>query len=107
MVGYITTVRGKLLKPDPEEAMQLHNDIVARTRVGGEPLGGIAHMVFANAQDPQEFLAVDGWTSIEGLQQLMGDPSVQAEIGSMFAEPPQVTIWKVRDGWTRFGWTTE
>jgi hypothetical protein len=101
-MGYITTVRGKLLKTDPTEAMDLHNSIVGRLRPRGEPLGGTGHMVFANAQDPGEFLAVDRWDTIEGLQALMGDPSVQAEIGSMFDGAPQVTIWVSRDGWTTY-----
>ena len=101
-MGYITTVRGRLLKEDPAGAMEQHNGIVARVRPRGEPLGAAGHMVFGNAQDPREFLAIDRWNSIEGLQTFMSDPSVQAELGSMFDGQPQVTVWAEREGWTSF-----
>jgi hypothetical protein len=101
-MSYITTVQARLRDADPAAAMASHNAIVARLRPRGEPLGGVGHMVFANAQDPVEFLAVDRWDTMEGLQQFMGDPSVQAEIGGLFASPPEVTVWAVREGWTAY-----
>lgn len=101
-MSYITTVRARLRDADPAAALERHNGIVGRLRPRLEPAGGIGHMVFANAQDPGEFLAVDRWETIEALQRFMGDPSVQQEIGSLFDGPPDVTIWAVRDGWTAY-----
>jgi len=101
-MGYITTVRARLRDADPAAAMANHNEIVDRLRPRGEPLGGVGHTVFANAEDPQEFLAVDRWESVEGLQKFMGDPSVQAEIGSLFDGAPQVTVWAEREGWRSY-----
>jgi hypothetical protein len=101
-MAYITTVRARLLKDDPQAAMEQHNAIVGRLRPRGEPLGAAGHMVFANAQDPREFLAIDRWDNIEGLQSFMGDPSVQADLGSMFDGQPQVTVWAEREGWSSF-----
>ena len=101
-MSYITTVRARLRDADPAAALAHHNEVVGRLRPQGTPLGGVSHMVFANAQDPQEFLAVDRWDSIEGLQKFMGDPSVQQEIGSLFEGMPDVTVWAVRDGWTSY-----
>jgi hypothetical protein len=101
-MSYITTVKARLRDSDPAAAMARHNEIVGRLRPHNEPLGGTGHMVFANAEDPQQFLAVDRWETIEGLQQAMGDPKVQQEIGSLFDGPPEVTVWAVRDGWTAF-----
>jgi hypothetical protein len=101
-MSYITTVRARLREADPAAAMERHNEIVGRLRPRGTPLGGVGHAVYANAQDPQEFLAVDRWETMEGLQQFMGDPSVQAEIGGLFDGPPDVTVWAVRDGWTAY-----
>jgi hypothetical protein len=49
-----------------------------------------------------EFLAIDGWESVEALQRFLGDPAVQAEVGSMFDGPPDVTVWVPRDGWRQF-----
>jgi quinol monooxygenase YgiN len=101
-MSYITTVRARLRDADPAAAQERHNGIVARLRPTLEPAGGIGHMVFANAQDPGEFLAVDRWETIEALQRFMGDPSVQQEIGSLFDGPPDVSVWAVRDGWTAY-----
>jgi hypothetical protein len=100
-MSYITTVRARLRDADPEAAMERHNGIVARLRPNLEPKGGTSHMVFANSEDPQEFLAVDRWDSQEGLAALQ-DPAVQGEIASLFDGPPQVTVWKVREGWTAY-----
>ena len=98
-MAWITTVRARLRDEDQQQAKERHNGIVDRLRPKGEPLGGSGHMVFANAQDPREFLAVDRWDSAEGMQQFMGDPAVQGEIGSLFDGPPQVTVWQEREGW--------
>ncbi len=101
-MGYITTVRARLRDAEPAAAMEQHNSIVDRLRPRGTPLGGVGHMVFANAQDPREFLAIDRWENVEGLQQFMGDPSVQQEIGSLFEGPPDVTVWAEREGWRSY-----
>ena len=101
-MSYVTTVRARLRDPDQAAAMQHHNEIVGRLRPRGEPFGGVGHATFAKADDPREFLAMDRWESLEGVQQFMGDPSVQQEIASLFDGPPEVTIWAVRDGWTTY-----
>jgi quinol monooxygenase YgiN len=98
---YATTVRARLRDEDPEAAKQRHNQIVAKLRPMLEPKGGTSHMVFANAEDPREFLAIDRWESAEGMAALQ-DPAVQAEIASLFDGPPQVTVWAVRDDWTAY-----
>jgi hypothetical protein len=101
-MGYfITTVRAKLRDADPAAAMERHNGIVGRLRPQLEPKGGTSHMVFANAQDPTQILAVDRWDSPEGLAALQ-DPAIQDELGSMFDGPPEVTVWEARDGWTAY-----
>lgn len=99
---FYTTVRARLKDGDPKSAMEAHNAVVARLTPRNRPLGGVGHRVFGNVQDPQEFLAMDTWESIEGLQQAMGDPAVQAEIGSLFEGAPEVTVWAPREGWTTF-----
>jgi hypothetical protein len=101
-VSYITTVRARLRDADPATALERHNGIVARLRPRLEPMGGTAHMVFAKADDPREFLAVDRWETLEALQAAMGDPATQQEIGSLFDGPPELTVWAVRDGWTAY-----
>ncbi len=101
-MALITKVQGRLRSADPEVAKTEHNAIVAKLVARTQANGGTGHMVFANAADPRDFLAIDGWESVEGMQQALGDPSVQAELGSMFDGPPDVTIWVPREGWTAF-----
>jgi hypothetical protein len=101
-MSYITTVRARLLDADPDRAREAHNGIVARLRPRGEPLGATTHMTFARADDPRDFLGLDGWSTLEGLQQFLGDPTVQQEMGSMFEGMPDVTVWVAREGWTTY-----
>jgi hypothetical protein len=37
-----------------------------------------------------------------GLQQFLGDPSVQAQLGSMFDGRPDVMVLAEREGWRAF-----
>ncbi|HXG39422.1 MAG TPA: hypothetical protein VNJ28_00635 [Candidatus Limnocylindrales bacterium] len=101
-MAVITTVRGRLRDADPAAAMAHHNEIVDRLRPRGEPFGSVGHAAYARADDPREFLAIDRWQSVEGLQRFMADPSVPAELASLFESPPEVTIWIERDGWRAF-----
>ena len=99
---FYTTVRARLKDADPKAAMEAHNGVVARLLGTTQANGGTGHRTFANAQDPREFLAMDTWESMEGMQTAFGDPNTQAEIGSLFEGPPEVTIWATREGWTTF-----
>ena len=99
---FYTTVRARLKDADPNAAMEAHNAVVARVTPRNTPLGGVGHRVFANVQDPQEFLAMDTWDTMEGLQQAFGDPDTLREMGSLFDGQPEVTIWSPREGWTTF-----
>src|SRR2546427_4255209 len=65
-MSYITTVRARLLDADPDRARDAHNGIVARLRPRGEPLGATTHMTFARADDPRDFLGIDGWSTLDG-----------------------------------------
>jgi hypothetical protein len=65
------------------------------------PLGAIGHQPHLNPQSPEEFLAIDTWSNLEGLQQFMSNPAVAAELGAMFASPPDVSVW-AESGWAAF-----
>ncbi len=98
----ITKVQGRLATSDQQAAMEHHNRIVDSLIPRTQELGGTGHMVFANAADPMEFLAIDAWDSAESIQKFLGDPAVQAEVGSMFDGQPDVTVWVSREGWRQF-----
>ena len=99
---YITIVRGRLKDADQAAAMNAHNAIVDRLRPQGEPLGSVGHQAYVDPQDPGGFVAVDRWSNIEGLQQFLGNPSVQQELGSMFDGQPEVSVLAEREGWRAF-----
>ena len=99
---YITIVRGRLKGTDLDASRDLHNRIVDSVRPRSEPKGAVGHQAYAEPQDPGSFVAIDRWSNMEGLQEFIGDPSVQAELGSMFDGPPDVTILAEREGWRAF-----
>jgi hypothetical protein len=100
-MNYITVVRGKLKTADLAEAQSVHDGIVARLSEMTRPLGAIGHQPHLNPQSPGEFLAIDTWSNLAGLQQFMSDPAVAAELGAMFASPPDVSVW-AEAGWAAF-----
>ena len=99
---YITIVRGRLKDADPEAAAAAHNAIVDELRPRSEPLGAVGHQAYADPQDPGTFVAIDRWSNVEGLQQFLSDPTVQARLGSMFDGQPDVTVLAEREGWRAF-----
>jgi quinol monooxygenase YgiN len=99
---YITIVRGRLRDADQGAARDAHNAIVDALRPRSEPMGAAGHQAYVEPQDPGSFVAIDRWSNIEGLQQFLGDPSVQQQLGSMFDGQPEVTVLAEREGWRTF-----
>ena len=99
---YITIVRGRLKDADQAAAQRAHDSIVDSVRPRSEPMGAVGHQAYVDPQDPGAFVAIDRWSNIEGLQQFLGDPSVQAQLGSMFDGQPDVMVLAEREGWRAF-----
>jgi hypothetical protein len=100
---YIVTVRGRLKATDPKEAQMGHDATVDRLSPIGRPLGSVGHMVFLNPQDPREFLAIDTWQSLEGLQKFMADAADPgAAIAALFEGQPDIAMWGEAEGWRSF-----
>jgi quinol monooxygenase YgiN len=99
---YITIVRGRLKGSDQDASRDQHNSIVDSLRPRSEPMGAAGHQAYVDPQDPGSFVAIDRWSNMEGLQTFIGDPGVQAQLGSMFDGPPDVTILAEREGWRAF-----
>jgi len=98
---FYTTVRARL-KDDPQQAMAAHNAVVEAVKPTTLAAGGTGHRVYGNVQDPADFMAMDTWETLEGMQQAYGDPEVQAKIFSLFDGPPEIKVWSPRDGWSSF-----
>jgi quinol monooxygenase YgiN len=99
---YITIVRGRLKDADQDAARDAHNSIVDALRPRSEPMGAVGHQAYVDPQDPVSFVAIDRWSNVEGLQQFLGDPAVQAQLGSMFDGAPEVSVLAEREGWRAF-----
>lgn len=98
---FITVVRGRLKDADGGAAQAAHDAIVAKLMPVSQPLGATGHRVYLNAQDRRQFLAIDGWESLEGLQKFMSDPNTAATMGQMFDGPPEVAVYAAA-GWLGF-----
>jgi hypothetical protein len=99
---YLVTVRGTVKATDPKQAQADHDAIFERLGAIGKPLGSLGHQTFLDPQNPRQFLAIDTWGSMEGLQQFMthaANPG--AAIASMFEGQPEVTVWG-ETGWKGF-----
>ena len=99
-MNYITVVRGKL-KGSPKEAQTAHDATVEKLSAMTRPMGAIGHQPYLNPQNPMEFLAVDTWNNLEGLQKFMSDPNVAAEFGKVFEGMPDISVWG-ESGWASF-----
>ena len=97
---YIVVVRGKL-KGSAAEAGKAHDEIVSKVSPMGKSMGNTSHQAYLNVQDGDDFLAVDFWDNMEGIQKLYSDPNLATEFGKMFAGQPEVTIWG-DSGWFQF-----
>jgi hypothetical protein len=100
-MNYITLVRGTLKAADPAEAQATHDAIVAKLAGLTRPLGAVGHQAHLSPQNPSQFLAIDTWSNLDGLQTFMSDPAVAAELSQMFAGQPDVTVWAEAD-WAGF-----
>lgn len=97
---YIVVVRGKL-KGSAEQAGKAHDEIVSKVSPMGKSMGNTSHQAYLNVQDGSEFLAIDFWDNMEGIQKLYSDPNLAAEFARMFDGQPEVTIW-ADSGWLQF-----
>jgi len=99
-MNYITVVRGKL-KGNPQDARAAHDATVDQLSAMTRPMGAVGHRPHLNPKDPTEFLAIDTWNNLEGLQKFMGDPKVAEAFGALFDGMPDISIWAESD-WASF-----
>lgn len=98
---YVVTVRGRLRHKNEQEARAAHDAVVDKLSPVGRSMGSTGHRAYLNTQDRRQFMATDYWDSLEAIQKFMSDPQTAAEIGPLFEEPPEVTVW-VEAGWNGY-----
>ena len=97
---FVVTVRGNL-KGDRAQSQAVHDATMAQVSPEGRKLGSTAHQTFLNPENEKEFLAVDFWNNLEGIQKLYSDPNLAVEFGKLFDGEPEVVVW-ANSGWDSY-----
>jgi hypothetical protein len=92
----IALVRGTV--SSREEAMAVHNAVVAGGIAGARAAGDLSHDAYFRLANPGEsettdYLAVDVWMNAEDPASFFSDPAFQAATAGLFTAPPTVTMW--------------
>jgi quinol monooxygenase YgiN len=81
---YYVFVRGHFTSSDMAANKTAHDKIVTDNRANVTGAGDEKHLALLGLQDPQSFLAIDVWNSLDGLNAFLGNPAVQQAFGALF-----------------------
>jgi hypothetical protein len=108
---YLLTIRGTLAPDTLEAARKIHNQTAGNPEgvVAAQSLGDVSHMVYVpmphnghtKTKGAGEFLIMDLWYSIEGLNTFFSDKQVQ-EGGSMIFSERDPVVWAPAEGFVSF-----
>ncbi len=108
---YLLTIRGTLSPDTLEAARKVHNQTAGNPDgvAAAKSLGDVSHMVYVpmehdGHEKPKgagEFLIMDLWYSMEGLNTFFADKQVQQGGAMIFSERDPV-VWAPADGFTSF-----
>jgi len=100
---YLLAIRGTLAPATLEEARAVHNDTAGAPQniAAAQALGDLSHMVYVPTDRPAtgagEFLIMDIWNNLEGLNQFFANPQVQEQGGLIFSSRDPV-VWAPASG---------
>ena len=93
---YLLAIRGNLAPNTLEAARGVHNSTAGHPAnvAAAKALGDLSHMVYVplQASADNEFLILDLWNSLEGLNQFFANPNVQEQAGQIFSRRDPV-VW--------------
>ena len=108
---FLLSIRGTLAPDTLEAARKVHNQTAGNPAgiAAAQSLGDVSHMVHipmqhnghAKTEGAGEFLILDLWTSIEGLNTFFSDKQVQ-EGGSMIFSERDPVVWGAAPGFTSY-----
>ncbi len=104
---FLLSIRGTLASPTLEAARKLHNSTAGAPAniAAAKSLGDLSHMVYAPMEAPKkgagEFLILDIWNSMDGLNNFFANPTVQEQAGQIFTERDPV-VWAAVDGFVSY-----
>ena len=108
---FLLTIRGTLVPNTLEAARNIHNQTAGNPEgvAAAKSLGDVSHMVYVpaihNGHDKPkgagEFLIMDLWTSVDGLNTFFADEHVQ-EGGAMIFSERDPVVWAAAPGFTSY-----
>jgi len=108
---YLLTIRGTLLPATLEAARKVHNQTAGNPDgvAAAKSLGDVSHMVYVpmehdgheKIKGAGEFLIMDLWHSVDGLNTFFSDHQVQ-EGGNMIFSQRDPVVWAPAEGFTSF-----
>jgi len=99
---YLLSIRGTLAPATLEEARKVHNMTAGDPEgvAAAKSLGDLSHMVYVPLHDhdgSKEFLILDQWNNLEGLNTFFADKHVQEGGGLIFTQRDPV-VWAPAEG---------
>lgn len=99
---FLLSIRGTLAPATLEESRQVHNMTAGNPQgvAAAKALGDLSHMVYVpmhNHNGSQEFLILDQWNNLDGLNQFFADKQVQ-EGGKMIFTQRDPVVWAPAEG---------
>ncbi|MGZ6316204.1 MAG: hypothetical protein ACXWNQ_03005 [Anaerolineales bacterium] len=104
---YLLAIRGTLASPTLEAARKLHNSTAGHPAnvAAAQSLGDVSHMVYTPMENPKagagEFLILDIWNSVDGINQFFANPTVQEQAGQIFSQRDPV-VWQSAGGFSSY-----
>src|SRR5215468_7688479 len=107
MTTYLLSIRGTLAPKTLEEARAIHNATAGAPQsvAAARSLGDLSHMVHIplghSGPNAGEFLILDIWNNMDGLNQFFANPTVQEQAGQIFSQRDPV-VWVPAEGFTSY-----
>lgn len=104
---YLLAIRGTLAPSTVEAARNIHNETAGAPAnvAAARAMGDLSHMVYVPTDRPTsgaaEFLILDLWNSLNGLNQFFANPQVQEQGGRIFQSRDPV-VWAPAEGFNSY-----
>ena len=104
---YLLSIFGKLQSKTLDAARSIHNETAgaAPNVAAARSLGDLSHMVYVpidhTGPEAGDFLILDVWNNLEGLNQFFANPHVQAGGDQIFSQREPV-VWQPAEGFVSY-----
>jgi len=107
MEVYLLSIQGKLAPKSLEAARKIHNETAGTQAnvAAARELSDLSHMVYVplghNGQEAGDFLILDQWNNLEGLNNFFGNVHVQEQAALIFSARDPV-VWQPAAGYNSY-----